>query len=263
LIRAALVLGALACTQAASAFESFTLDGTPPLPALWRSAGAGPRPAVLLLHGCGGLYTARGTLQARYEEYAARFGAAGWHVLIPDSFGARGKREICTERERSVTVAMRRDDTARALAWLGARGEVDRARIALVGWSHGGSTLLATLAAAVEPRPAAAVAFYPGCAQALRRPAAPSTPLLLLLGEMDDWTPPAPCLALAERWRAQGGAVAVEVYADAVHGFDGERQVRLRTDIPSRPAGVHLGDHAAARTAALQAMDNFLGRMMK
>lgn len=263
MIRAALVAAALAGAQAAFAFESVTIDGAPPLPALWRGAGAGPRPAVLLLHGCGGLLSARGTPQSRYAEYAARFNAAGWHTLIPDSFGARGKREICTERERSVTVAMRRDDALRALAWLAARGDVDVERIALVGWSHGGSTLLATLVAGAAPRPAAAVAFYPGCAQALRGTAAPATPLLLLLGEKDDWTPPAPCLELARRWRAQGAPVAVEMYAEAVHGFDSTRPVRLRSDIPSHPAGVHQGGDAAARAAALRSMDNFLARMLK
>lgn len=263
MIRAALVLAALACTPAAFAFENVTLDGAPPLPALWRGAGPEKRPAVLLLHGCGGLYSSRGVPQARYEQYAARFNAAGWHALIPDSFGARGKREVCTERARSVTVAMRRDDTLRALAWLAARGDVDAERIALIGWSHGGSTLLATLAAAAVPRPAAAVAFYPGCAQSLRAAPAPATPLLLLLGEKDDWTPPAPCAALAAHWRAQGAPVAVEVYAGAVHGFDSTRPVRLRTDIPSHPAAVHQGGDAAARAAALRAMDNFLSRMLK
>jgi dienelactone hydrolase len=261
--RAALALAALVCAPAAFAFDPVTIDGAPPLQALWRAAGAGKRPAVLLLHGCGGLFGARGAPQSRYKDYASRFAAAGWHTLMPDSFGARGRREICTERERTVTVAMRRDDALRALAWLAARDDVDAARIAVVGWSHGASALLATLLAASEPKPAAAVAFYPGCAQALRGVAAPATPLLLLLGEKDDWTPPAPCQALAERWRAQGADVAVQTFADAVHGFDGDRPLRLRHDIPSRPAGVHVGGNAAARADALRALDEFLMRMLK
>ncbi|MCX8006126.1 MAG: dienelactone hydrolase family protein [Burkholderiaceae bacterium] len=253
---------ALLAARAALAQQAVTIDGAPPLPAIWQPAGEARAPALVLLHGCAGLMTQDGTLRPFFADYARRFRAAGWHVLLPDSFAARNRREVCTEAERSVTVAMRREDVRRALAWLAARPDVDPARIALVGWSHGASTVLAALAAQPAPPPAAAVAFYPGCPGRRAAPA-PGVPLLMLLAEQDDWTPPAPCLALAEDWRAQGAAVEVRVYADSVHGFDAAAPVRQRFDVPRRGGGVRVGGNPAARQAALAALDEFLQRWLR
>ena len=68
-----------------------------------------------------------------------------------------------------------------------------------------------------------------------------------MIGEADDWTPAAPCRALAD---AAGPAVRYIGYAGAYHGFDGNGPVKLRTEVPNgvRPGqGVHLGGDPAAR----------------
>jgi dienelactone hydrolase len=87
-------------------------------------------------------------------------------------------------------------------------------------------------------------------------------PLLLLLGEADDWTPIAPCQALAAR--GDGAPIEMHVYPGAYHGFDGRGPVRLRNDVPggARPgAGVHVGGDAAARDASLAALRAWLKAM--
>jgi dienelactone hydrolase len=92
----------------------------------------------------------------------------------------------------------------------------------------------------------------------LRRGYAPTAPLLMLLGEADDWTPAAPCKALAA---AAGPAVQWEAYAGAYHGFDGTAPVRLRRDVPNgaQPGqGVHVGADPVARSAAEQRLASFL-----
>ncbi|MFN7571125.1 MAG: dienelactone hydrolase family protein [Betaproteobacteria bacterium] len=234
------------------------------------AAGSGPRPTIVALHGCGGMYARDGkTLSQRMTDYAQRFNAAGWNVLIPDSLGARGLRSICTQRysERSLTVEVRRTDVQAALAWLTARPEVDAQRIAVVCCSNGGSTALLaadTSAGALPLR--ATVAFYPGCREAQsNRNYALAAPLLMLLGAADDWTPPARCLQLAERLRARGAPVEVQAYPGAYHGFDGTDPVRLRTDVPNGVSknGVHIGGDPAARAAALQALDEFLRKNLE
>lgn len=246
------------------------LDEAPGVQLIWEpTATTGRRPVVVALHGCGGLYT-RGVLDARYQEYAARWKAAGWHVLLPDSFTGRGKSSICREsnESRSVTVAMRRDDVNAALAWLARRTDVDAGRIALVGWSNGGSTVLRTIdRPGWSTAPVAAIALYPSCARALRSEGfAPAVPLLLLAGALDDWTPSQPCVDLVRRVaeRARGAQVEIVVYADSVHGFDDSRPVRQRTDISTGvdPRGVHVGGNPAARADTLARSDQFLKRYL-
>jgi dienelactone hydrolase len=248
-----------------------SLDGTV-IAAHWLPApGGGTGPAVLALHGCGGLYNRDGrTLDARYPEYAARLHAAGVHVLLTDSFTPRGARQICSVKhgDRSITVETRRQDAIAAVRWLQARSEVDPQRIVLLGWSHGAMTLLTAINAARAPHAAplaGAIAFYPGCRATLQQPFRLDTPLLLLLGEKDDWTPPGRCIALAERVsQAQPQAdLTLRVYPDAYHGFDSARPVRLRADVPNgvNPAGVHVGGQPEARAAALAEFDRFITRV--
>jgi len=258
--------------------ESVTVplpDGTS-LRAYWFAAAAtAPRPAVIALHGCGGLYERDGrTLGARYQEYVERFQKAGYHVVLPDSLGSRGVRSLCATpgAERTVRVDTRRGDALATLRWAAARPEVDPARIALLGWSNGASTTLAAIntaragAGAVPPL-AAAVVLYPGCRDVLRRPFAPAAPLLMLLGANDDWTPPGPCLELAQATEARlpGTPFTVRVYADSLHGFDSTRPVRFWSGIPNGTdaGGVHVGGNPAARAAALAEIDAFLRRHLE
>lgn len=269
----ALVLGfATSCAQAE--LVSLAGDGAP-VAAHWLPVATGgpPRPAVIALHGCGGLYQRDGkTFAARYTEYVDRLHRAGYHVLLPDSFGARGARSICTQRsaERTIKVDTRRGDVAAAVRWLARQPAVDKARIALLGWSHGAMTALAALDRSVPGSAtpvAGAVVFYPGC-QWLRQGSFEfDVPVLLLLGANDDWTPPARCIELMARLRARRPAadVNVIVYPDSYHGFDSARAVRFWSGVPNGvdPAGVHLGGNPQARVKAQAETDGFLARVLK
>ena len=241
------------------------------LPGFWyrteAPAAGGLAPAIVLLHGCGGPYDRPGALSKRMHEYAALVNALGMHALVTDSLTPRGERELCTQRvgDRAITQTHRRRDALGALQWLAAQPGVDATRIGLMGWSHGGSAVLATLqrghseTEASTVRPAFGVAFYPGCADPLRRRWQASAPLLMLLGGADDWTPAAPCEALARQ--AEGPPVQVETYAGAYHGFDGTAPVRLRRDVPNgaHPGqGVHVGGDAAARAASHERLRAYL-----
>jgi dienelactone hydrolase len=233
----------------------------------------GGRAAVIALHGCGGLYSSakarRDQLSERHAAQADALLAKGYVVLFPDSFGPRGLREVCTTRagERTIRAAQRRLDALGALAWLGRQADVDPARIALLGWSQGGTTTLAAVnagdaqvaafraASGAPPFFRTAIAFYPGCTVSLRDARwKPATALAILIGSADDWTPSEACEQLGRRGREAQWPLDVTVYAGAHHGFDGPgEEVRHRRDVPNgvRPGeGVHVGAHPRSRELA-------------
>lgn len=270
----ALLCVALAASAGTAAEEhvSFpSLDGAGNAPlvltALWFPAAASPAPAVALFHGCGGAFDRGGQLSKRMREYAALFNRAGYHALVVDSLTPRYETELCTQRtgSRRVTQSNRRLDALGAVAYLAERADVDAKNIGLVGWSNGGSTVLAATnlrhrdVASAQVQPAFAVAFYPGCEADLKRGYEAAAPLLMLVGQSDDWTAPGPCRALARE--ASGPRPEIEGYAGAYHGFDSDAPVRVRKDVPNgvNPGqGVHVGGNGAAWLASQQRLLKFL-----
>lgn len=251
---------------------------------LFQPAGAGSRrlPAVVALHGCGGMYSAakskRGRLSARHQAMADLLVSEGYAVLFPDSFRSRGFEEICTidNRKRTIGQRHRRQDALGALAWLQRRDDVLPDRVALLGWSHGGSAVLAALnakspdvAGGRDREPSipffrAAAAFYPGCTDSLKASGGYTlaAPITFFIGGSDDWTAPGPCVELAAKLSAAGEAATITVYPDAYHGFDGPSlQPRRRLDVPNgvNPGkGVTVATHPAARDDAYAKLKKYL-----
>lgn len=269
------LLGLAGAAGAQPVVEFDSLDqraGSPVLlKGFWFAAqgGAGPRPAVALLHGCGGAYDRAGALSPRMRDYAALLNQQGMHALVVDSLSPRGERELCTQRigTRAVTQANRRLDALAAVAWLAHQPQVDGRRIGLLGWSNGGSTVLAATnrrqgevaAHSQVDKPAFAIAFYPGCEAELMRGYETSTRLLLLVGDADDWTAAAPCRQLVQS--AAGRTPELEVYPGAYHGFDSTAPVRLRRDVPGgvNPGqGVHVGGDPQALQLSRERLLRFL-----
>ena len=239
-------------------------------------------PAIIALHGCGGMYSTReGGDRDVAERMLLRVDPwlrDGYAVLFVDSFRSRGLKEVCTIRhgDRTVTVTTRRLDALGALAFLAARPDIAGERIALVGWSHGGSTVLQTIdvgdpavAGFFERQGAppffrAAVAFYPGCTASLKAGERyrPGTSTRVHIGELDDWTPARTCVALGAALRHRGADFDVATYANSYHAFDSPTgNVVHRTDVPNgdRPGeGVHVGPNPHARGVANARVSAFL-----
>ncbi len=228
---------------------------------LYRSASPGPHPAVVMMHGCSGLWTRGGRVQAKPHFWATHLAGRGYVVLLVDSFTPRGIDEICTGRRSLGAETHRADDARGALRYLQALPEVRPDRVGLLGWSNGAAATLAVLFDRGERARdfRVAVAFYPNCLR--HYPGGPDyrpyAPLLVLVGAADDWTPAPPCVAWTERARALGSPMEIHVYPDAHHGFDTpDSPVHYRPDVRNRSepggcCGATVGTDPVARADAI------------
>lgn len=150
-------------------------------------------PAIVVLHGSGGLHQAQGegdelgpcsmVLHDQFRIWRDILNERGYAVIMPDSFYSRGfcewrepfdevPREL-DERERLI---VRTFDARAAIDWLCEHDEIDCDRVALLGFSNGASVVLTTthddpstlsdarLATLAPVQPLrGGVAYYPGC----------------------------------------------------------------------------------------------------
>ena len=197
-------------------FPSAALGSTEEAP-LWghllQPTGEGPFPAVVLLHGCGGIV-------GNQMRWASWLQERGFVALVLDSYRPRSILRTCSSPRRSAGPEARALDAHGALAYLQDLPIVDPQQIAVIGWSEGaiaalGATAVAGLREKLTTRFDAVVAFYPYCISERTY----DLPVLILMGEADTWTPPAPCRALEARNRDHG-SVEVVTYPGAGHAFD-------------------------------------------
>jgi dienelactone hydrolase len=224
------------------------------------------------MHGCAGMNTRAGQPFPRDTDWARRLSALGYLILQVDSLTPRNEGSLCGQgNDRRIRVSVERArDAYAAMLFLQARPDVRADRIALMGWSNGGGTVLWTLSRESRARPAglrhdfaAGIAFYPGCRtlSERREPWQPVAPVLLLVGEADDWTPAPPCLTLAAR---SGGRLEAHAYPGAHHDFDApDTPQRVLRGIGGTASGTAtIGTHPAAREDSLRRVPEFLARVM-
>jgi dienelactone hydrolase len=260
----------VACAGPAVTFPNATPAAPLTIPASEvRPAGAGPFPAVVLLHSCHGI-------SASTRDWGRWFRARGYVALLVDSWTPRGIRESCAPGP-DIPNTERLDDAVGALRWLHGRPYVDRRRIGVIGWSNGGVFAIAAVngpslararARGVEmPEPgfAAAVAMYPGGCYSLVHEQV-IRPLLLLIGDADDWVSPAECGGMIEAMRARGADAEIVRYPGVVHYFDVVGQARVvlpeveNRNKPGGCCGATVGYDAAADADARRRIEAFLGR---
>jgi dienelactone hydrolase len=193
---------------------------------LFLPAGADKVPAVILVHGSGGIY------DAVLDFWPKQFNAAGIAVFTLDMFGPRGVTSTAEDQSKvpfSADVA----DVFAALRLLATHPRVDARRIAVMGFSRGG---VATLRASVERiavsqqlpdslRFAAAIPTYAGgCNGIFRLVVKPGVfskaPMMFIHGDADDYTPIGPCKEYADQIGKAGTPVEFVTIEGAHHKFD-------------------------------------------
>ncbi|MDW8469665.1 MAG: dienelactone hydrolase family protein [Burkholderiales bacterium] len=201
-----------------------------------REAAPGrPAPAVVLVHGSGGVR------DAREGDYGRALSEAGIAVLAIDSFTPRGIASTVDDQTRLSLGQMVRDAFA-AAAFLRQQPAIDPARIAVMGMSRGGAVAMRAADSREQAEARARlgvgnfkayVALYPGCSTQYRNPRV-SGPMLVLIGEDDDYTGVKTCAQYIERIRAAGANAELKTYPGAAHGFaDGDSSSLRRIHLPS------------------------------
>ena len=191
----------------------------------FKPSGAGPFPGLVLLPDCSGRIGA--SMRRRVEEGLA----SGYVVMVVDSL--RGHPNTCAVPLR-VPLARRVKDAYDALEHLRRQPEVDPQRIAVAGYSQGG-TIALLLASHKSPalygatrRFAAGVAWYPLCYMSARYAKQEfdflqpdiDMPLMLLMGSEDIYTPAFDCVPRLEDLKVAGAPLEWHVFPQAVHGWD-------------------------------------------
>jgi dienelactone hydrolase len=195
---------------------------------------AGARvPAVVLLHGSGGLH------EAMLDFWPRQFNAAGIAVMSIDSFGPRGVSSAVEEPSR-VPFAASIADAFAALRLLATHPQVDASRIAVMGFSRGGSAAIRTavervVASQALPgglRFAAHVPVYAaGCTGAVRIAPRPGVfgkaPMLFVHGDADDYVSIGGCRDYAALIGKAGTPVQFLTLPGGQHRFDADLPRRV------------------------------------
>lgn len=194
--------------------------------AIYKPEGPGPFPALVLLHSCGGV-------RPEIEDWAKEAVSRGYVAFVLDSLGPRGVSSVCLP---PVQVSFLRGtrDAFQALAHLEKFSFVDPQRIGLMGFSWGAMVgLIASSTSRADvlsdgKRFAAVVSLYPACwfpafrnlpeGEFLR----PDTdrPVLVLMGEADNETPPADCIPRLKALADKSVPVEWHLYPGATHCWD-------------------------------------------
>lgn len=178
-------------------------------------------PAVILLHGSGGI-------SGSVDSWSQQLNSLGVATFVPDSFTARGITSTVADQDQLARLGTT-IDAYRALELLARHPRIDPARIAVMGFSRGGQAALYSSlkrlyrmhGPAGGVQFAAYVTLYANCGTTYMDDVdVADKPIRMFHGSADDYVPVVPCRAYVDRLRAKGKDVSLTEYADAHHVFD-------------------------------------------
>jgi carboxymethylenebutenolidase len=172
----------------------------------------GPFPAVLAMHGSGGIG------EGWAEEPASLLASRGFVVCVLHYF-ERTSTNWADDRSIRANFETWMKTICDAITWAGTQAGVDAERVALLGFSLGG--YLALSVAAVDPRVKAVVEYFGGLPEELIEHAHRIAPTLILHGERDNTVPVTEAHKLKKMFEDTGTDFEIKLYPNAGHAFSG------------------------------------------
>ena len=158
-------------------------------------------------------------------------GSEGWKNHHYDYIKMYQDLGYATFEQNQVTVAAMVFDAYKALETLSKHKSINKDKVSITGWSLGGGVtlfsawnpIIKTLGESVKF--ASHLAFYPPCFFDFKDLSFSDSPIHILIGELDDWTPAKPCDNFVKKLAKSN--VNITVYENSHHGFDREGELEF------------------------------------
>ena len=162
--------------------------------------------------------------KSHHLEYLKMYQDLGFATFELNSFKSRDIKSTVGEQNQVTTAAMI-VDAYKALEELSDHSLINKEKISITGWSLGGAVTLFSAwlplknTINTELSFASHLAFYPPCFFELENMEFSQSPIHILIGESDDWTPADPCNNLVNELNDYCN-IDITIYKDSHHGFD-------------------------------------------
>ena len=165
-----------------------------------------------------------------HYDYMKMYQDLGYATFELNSFQSRNIKST-VGKQNQVTVAAMVFDAYKALETLSKHKSINKDKVSITGWSLGGGVtlfsawnpIIKTLGESVKF--ASHLAFYPPCFFDFKDLSFSDSPIHILIGELDDWTPAEPCNDFVDKLAKSN--INITVYENSHHGFDREGELEF------------------------------------
>ena len=196
-----------------------------------KQSSEGKIPCMVWMHGSGGISQ---NSDKRVIPWLNMFHTLGIATFRINSFKPRGVKNTY-KNQNAVNSSEMGVDVYKALDVLSNHERIDKHRIGIIGASKGGTVSYVTHwklfynAMGTSEKFALHVSLYP-TAYEFETMEFTDAPLLVLVGEKDDWTPAKPWPPIIDKMKRAGYTADVIIYEDTYHSFDATYNVFTSKD---------------------------------
>lgn len=169
-----------------------------------------------------------------HYKYLKMYQDMGIATFELNSFKSRGITST-VGTQNTITMAAMILDAYKAFETLSKHPKIDKERVSITGWSLGGGVTIFSAWLPIKNAInrdlsfASHLAYYPPCFIDPDNVYFSDSPIHILIGELDNWTPSAPCLDFVEKLSSTAN-IDLTIYKDSYHSFDRNSPVIRRED---------------------------------